>query len=53
MRYTDGPGLNQDPLQRMTAQYIKPEQMRIVVAGDKAKITDQLAPYATGGEPKK
>jgi hypothetical protein len=31
----------------MAAQYIEPEHMTIVVVGDKAKITDQLAPYAT------
>jgi predicted Zn-dependent peptidase len=30
----------------MTAEYIKPDQMTIVVVGDKAKITEQLAPYA-------
>jgi len=33
----------------MTAEYIKPEQMTIVVVGDKAKITEQLAPYAANG----
>ena len=33
-------------VQSMTAKYIKSEQMTIVVIGDKAKITDQLAPYA-------
>jgi len=33
-------------VQKMTAEYIKPEQMTIVVVGDKAKITEQLAPYA-------
>lgn len=35
-------------VQRITAQYIKPEEMTIVVVGDKATITDQLAPYMTG-----
>jgi zinc protease len=35
-----------DDVQHMTAKYIKPEQMTIVVVGDKSKITDQLAPYA-------
>jgi zinc protease len=35
-----------EDVQRMTAKYIKPEQMTIVVVGDKSKITDQLAPYA-------
>ena len=33
-------------VQKMTAEYIKPDQMTIVVVGDKSKITDQLAPYA-------
>ena len=33
-------------VQRMTAQYLKPEQMTIVVVGDKAKISEQLAPFA-------
>jgi len=33
-------------VQKMTAQYIKPEQMIIVVVGDKSKITEQLAPFA-------
>ena len=33
-------------VQRITAQYIKPEQMTIVVVGDKAKISEQLAPFA-------
>lgn len=33
-------------VQKMTAQYIKPKEMTIVVVGDKSKITDQLAPYA-------
>ena len=40
-------------VQRITAQYIKPEQMTIVVVGDKAKIADQLAPFSTPGEAKK
>jgi predicted Zn-dependent peptidase len=34
----------------MTAKYIKPEQMTIVVVGDKSKIIDQLAPYAAPPE---
>jgi predicted Zn-dependent peptidase len=31
----------------MTAQYIKPDQMTIVVVGDKATVAEQLAPYGT------
>jgi zinc protease len=64
LRYVDLQGLGEEYLktyvqkvnavtpmdvQKMTAQYIKPEQMTIVVVGDKSKITEQLAPYATGG----
>jgi hypothetical protein len=37
-------------VQKMTVEYIKPEQMTIVVVGDKAKITEQLAPFATAGK---
>jgi zinc protease len=65
LRYVDLQGLGEDYLkdyvqkvnavtpedvQRMTAKYIKPEQMTIVVVGDKAKITEQLAPYAAGAD---
>ena len=39
-----------DDVQHMTAKYIKPEQMTIVVVGDKSKITEQLAPYAAPAE---
>jgi len=61
LRYVDLQGLGEDYLktyvqkvnavtqadvQKMTAEYIKPEQMTIVVVGDKAKFTEQLAPYA-------
>jgi zinc protease len=61
LQYVDLQGLGEDYLknyvprvnavtptdvQRMTAQYIKPEEMTIVVVGDKAKITEQLAPYS-------
>jgi len=68
LRFVDLQGLGEDYLktyvqkvnavtpaevQSMTAKYIKPEEMTIVVVGDKAKITDQLAPYATMGEGKK
>jgi zinc protease len=35
-----------EDVQRMTAKYIKPEKMTIVVVGDKSQITEQLAPYA-------
>jgi hypothetical protein len=31
----------------MTAEYIKPEEMILVVVGDQSKIADQLAPYKT------
>jgi len=40
-------------VQKMTAQYVKPEQMTIVVVGDKAKISEQLAPFATKGDSNK
>jgi len=61
LRYVDLQGLGEDYLktyvqkvnavtpaevQKMTAQYIKPELMTIVVVGDKSKITEQLASYA-------
>jgi len=64
LRYVDLQGLGEDYLktyvqkvnavtpadvQKMTTEYIKPEQMTIVVVGDKAKISEQLAPYATTG----
>src|SRR5262249_14227199 len=32
-------------VQRITKQYIKPEEMTIVVVGDKSKISEQLAPF--------
>jgi predicted Zn-dependent peptidase len=35
-------------VQKMTGQYIKPNEMTIVVVGDKSKITDQLGPYQKG-----
>jgi zinc protease len=62
LQYVDFQGLGEDYLktyvakvnnvtpadvQKMTAQYIKPDEMTIVVVGDKSKITDQLAPYQT------
>jgi predicted Zn-dependent peptidase len=60
LRYVDLQGLGEDYLKtfvqnvnavtpadvtKMTAQYIKPDQMTIVVVGDKSKVADQLAPY--------
>jgi zinc protease len=35
-------------VQRITTEYIKPEQMTIVIVGDKAQIGEQLGPYMTG-----
>jgi len=35
-------------VQKMTGQYIKPDEMTIVVVGDKSKITDQLTPFQKG-----
>jgi predicted Zn-dependent peptidase len=32
-------------VQKMTQDYIKPEEMTIVVVGDKAKIADQLTAF--------
>ena len=67
LRYVDLQGLGEDYLKtyvqkvnavtpadvrRMTVEYLKPEQMTIVVVGDKAKITEQLAPFAAGGSNK-
>ena len=34
-------------VQKMTTEYIKPEEMILVVVGDQSKIADQLAPYKT------
>jgi zinc protease len=42
-------GVTPADVQQTTAQYIKPELMTIVVVGDKAKITEQLTPYAAAG----
>jgi len=68
LRYVDLQGLGEDYLktyvqkinavtpaevQRMTGQYIKPDQMTIVVVGDKSKIIEQLAPYAATGNSNK
>lgn len=35
-------------VQKMTAQYLKPQSMTIVAVGDKSKIFDQLAPFQAG-----
>ena len=68
LRYVDLQGLGDDYLktyvqkvnavtpadvQKMTAEYIKPDQMTIVVVGDKAKITSQLAPFAAAADANK
>jgi predicted Zn-dependent peptidase len=68
LRFVDLQGLGEDYLktyvqkvnavtpadvQRMTAQYLKADQMTIVVVGDKAKITEQLALYAAAGDSNK
>jgi zinc protease len=37
-------------VQKQTARYIKPDEMTIVVVGDKAKISEQLAPFAPGAK---
>lgn len=61
LRYVDLQGLGEDYLKtyvqkvnavkpadvsKMTAEYIRPDQMTIVVVGDKAKVGEQVAPYA-------
>jgi predicted Zn-dependent peptidase len=61
LRFVDLQGLGEDYLKtyvqkvnavtpaevtKMTAAYIKPDQMTIVVAGDKATVAEQLEPYA-------
>jgi zinc protease len=66
LRYVDLQGLGEDYLktyvqkvnavtpaqvQKITAEYIKPDQMTIVVAGDKAKISEQLAPFTPAAKP--
>ena len=66
LRYADFQGLGEDYLktyvqkinsvtpadvQKQTAEYIRPDQMTIVVIGDKAKISDQLAPFAASARP--
>jgi predicted Zn-dependent peptidase len=34
-----------DDVKKLTAEYLKPEEMTIVVVGDKAKISDQLTEF--------
>ncbi|HUI52441.1 MAG TPA: hypothetical protein VLX60_11680, partial [Terriglobales bacterium] len=34
-----------EKVQQMTRQYIKPEEMTIVIVGDKSKIADQIKPF--------
>ncbi len=66
LRFVDLQGLGEDYLktyvqkinavtpaevQKETAEYIKPDQMTIVVIGDKAKIADELAPFTPGAKP--
>ncbi|MBV8113556.1 MAG: insulinase family protein [Silvibacterium sp.] len=63
LQYVDFQGLGEDYLknyianvnavvpadvQKMTGQYIKPDEITIVVVGDKSKISDQLTPYQAG-----
>jgi zinc protease len=38
-------------VQKETAEYMKPEEMTIVVVGDKAKIAEQLGPFTPTGKP--
>jgi predicted Zn-dependent peptidase len=60
LRYVDLQGLGEDYLknyvqrvnavtpaevQKLTAEYLKPDQMTIVVVGDKSKVSEQLAPF--------
>lgn len=37
-----------EEVQRMAQEYIKPEEMTLVVVGDKAKISDQLSKFQPG-----
>jgi zinc protease len=65
LRYVDFQGLGEDYLktyvqkinavtpaevQQATAEYIQPGGMTIVVVGDKAKISEQLAPFGPGAK---
>lgn len=66
LRFVDLQGLGEDYLktyvqkvnavtpaevQKTTAEYIKPAQMTVVVVGDKAKVAEQLAPFAPAAKP--
>lgn len=66
LRYVDFQGLGEDYLktyvqkvnavtpadvQKQTVEHIKPDQMTIVVVGDKSKITEQLTPFNRGAKP--
>jgi zinc protease len=63
LQYVDFQGLGEDYLrnyvprlnavtaadvQKLTQKYIRPEEMVIVIVGDKSKISDQLVPFQTG-----
>ena len=63
LQYVDFQGLGEDYLknyvprvnavtpidvQKLTQKYIRPEEMVIVVVGDKSKISDQLMPLQSG-----
>ena len=63
LQYVDFQGLGEDYLknyvprlnavtptdvQKLTQKYIRPEEMIIVVVGDKSKISDQLVPFQAG-----
>jgi len=63
LEYVDFQGLGEDYLknyvprvnavtptdvQKLTQKYIRPEEMVIVVVGDKSKISDQLTPFQVG-----
>ena len=37
-----------EEVEKTTAKYIRPQDLTIVVIGDKSKIADQVAPYAAG-----
>jgi predicted Zn-dependent peptidase len=38
-------------VQRMASQHLDPEKMTVVVVGDKAKIEEQLKPFAPAEKP--